>query len=43
LVAARLLKNEIVVSVRSGGLRISPHFYNTADEIDKLISELNAL
>lgn len=42
-VAARLLKHAVAVSVRSGGLRISPHFYNTEDEVDKLISELNLL
>ena len=42
-IAKRLLQRGIVVSVRSGGLRISPHFYNTEGEIDKLVSELNAL
>jgi selenocysteine lyase/cysteine desulfurase len=42
-IAERLLEHGIVVSVRGGGLRISPHFYNTKDEIDKLLSELNAL
>ena len=40
-VAKRLLERGVVVSVRSGGLRISPHFYNTESGIDKLISELN--
>jgi cysteine desulfurase / selenocysteine lyase len=43
LSAQRLLKRGIVTSARGGGLRISPHFYNTEDEIDKLVSELNAL
>jgi cysteine desulfurase/selenocysteine lyase len=42
-VAERLLKHGIVISVRGGGLRISPHFYNTEEEIDKLLSELSAL
>jgi len=42
-VAQRLLKHGIVVSVRGGGLRISPHFYNSESEIDKLLAELNAL
>lgn len=42
-VAQQLLQRGIVVSVRGGGLRISPHFYNAEDEIDKLVSELNAL
>ena len=39
----RLLEHGVVVSVRGGGLRISPHFYNTEKEIDKLISELKHL
>ena len=38
-----LLEHGIVVSVRGGGLRISPHFYNAEDEIDKLLSEMAAL
>jgi len=42
-VAKRLLQSGIVVSVRAGGLRISPHFYNTENEVDKLVSELNAI
>jgi len=42
-VAKRLLEHRVAVSVRSGGLRISPHFYNTENEIDKLISELSSL
>jgi len=41
--AQRLLQRGVVVSVRGGGLRISPHFYNTENEIDKLVSELNTL
>jgi cysteine desulfurase/selenocysteine lyase len=42
-IADRLFEQGIVISVRGGGLRISPHFYNTEDEISKLLSELNAL
>jgi cysteine desulfurase/selenocysteine lyase len=42
-IADRLFEHGIVISVRGGGLRISPHFYNTEQEIDKLLSELNAL
>jgi len=38
-----LLEQGIVVSVRGGGLRISPHFYNTENEIDKLLSEMATL
>jgi selenocysteine lyase/cysteine desulfurase len=30
----------IVVSARAGRLRVSPHFYNTTEEIDRLISTL---
>lgn len=41
-VADRLLEKRIVVSVREGRLRISPHFYNTEAEIDMLVSELKA-
>jgi len=40
--AERLLQRGFVISVREGGLRISPHFYNTEQEIDRLISELSA-
>jgi cysteine desulfurase/selenocysteine lyase len=43
LVAERLLERRIVISVRAGGLRISPHFYNTESEIDKLVSELDTI
>jgi selenocysteine lyase/cysteine desulfurase len=43
LEAKRLLERGIVISVRGGGLRISPHFYNTEGEIDKLVSELNTI
>jgi selenocysteine lyase/cysteine desulfurase len=42
-VVKRLLEHRIVVSVRGGGLRISPHFYNTESEIDQLLSRLTAL
>ncbi len=37
-----LMKQGVVVSVRGGGFRISPHF-NTESEIDKLLSEIEAL
>jgi cysteine desulfurase/selenocysteine lyase len=42
-IADRLFEHGIVISVRGGGLRISPHFYNTEEEIRKLLSELDAL
>jgi cysteine desulfurase/selenocysteine lyase len=33
----------IIVRCRAGGVRISPHGYNTRDEIDRLIDELHRL
>lgn len=35
----RLAKKNIVVTARSHGIRVSPHFYNTEEEIDKLVEE----
>lgn len=35
----RLAKKNLVVSARSYGIRVSPHFYNTEEEIDKLVEE----
>ena len=37
-VAAKLLENGIVVSQRGNFIRVSPHFYNTAEEIDRLLA-----
>ena len=34
----RLAQNKIYVSVRGNSIRISPHLYNTAEDIDKLFS-----
>jgi selenocysteine lyase/cysteine desulfurase len=39
-VAERLCSKGIVISARSNGIRVSPHFYNTEEEIDKLIIEI---
>ncbi len=36
----RLSKKGIIVSARSHGIRVSPHFYNSEEEIDQLIKEL---
>jgi len=36
----RLAQNKIYVSVRGNSIRISPHLYNTAEDIDKLFSVL---
>jgi len=39
-VAEKLDKKGIVVSARAHGIRVSPHFYNTGEEIDKLVEEI---
>jgi selenocysteine lyase/cysteine desulfurase len=36
----KLRKKGIVISARAHGLRISPHFYNTEEEIDTLVEEI---
>ena len=39
-----ILKSEkIIVSSRSGYIRISPHFYNTFDEIEKTLVRIHEL
>jgi selenocysteine lyase/cysteine desulfurase len=35
-----LLKDRIITSTRNGRLRVSPHFYNYDDEIDRLVDRL---
>lgn len=35
-----LTKEKIYCSIRNGRLRISPHFYNTPEEVDKLVEHL---
>ncbi|MGC8896290.1 MAG: aminotransferase class V-fold PLP-dependent enzyme [Candidatus Bathyarchaeia archaeon] len=37
---AQLRQKGIVVSARARGIRVSPHFYNTEDEIDRLVEEV---
>ncbi len=39
-VAEKLENKDIIVSARSQGIRVSPHFYNTEAEIDKLVQEI---
>lgn len=39
-VVKNLEKEKIIVSARGGGIRVSPHFYNNENDIDKLISTL---
>jgi selenocysteine lyase/cysteine desulfurase len=36
----KLRQKGIVVSARAHGIRVSPHFYNTEDEIERLIEEV---
>ncbi|MBN2620953.1 aminotransferase class V-fold PLP-dependent enzyme [candidate division WOR-3 bacterium] len=40
VVYERLTRNAIVLSLRSGWLRFSPHFYNTEEEIDRIAALL---
>lgn len=41
--AENLRNNGIIVSARHNGLRVAPHFYNTEEEIERLVSELRAM
>jgi selenocysteine lyase/cysteine desulfurase len=36
----KLLKKNILVSLREGSIRVSPHFYNTEEEMNRLIETL---
>jgi cysteine desulfurase / selenocysteine lyase len=36
-------KKKIIVSARGNGIRVSPHFYNDEDDIDKLVTALKRL
>jgi cysteine desulfurase/selenocysteine lyase len=40
LVYEALKKSSVIVSKRNGRIRVSPHFYNNEDDIDRLISAL---
>lgn len=33
----KLLEKDVVVSPRGGGIRVSPHFYNTPEELDRFL------
>lgn len=39
-IVEKLYSKGIIVSARAHGIRVSPHFYNTETEIDKLIEEI---
>jgi kynureninase len=45
LAVSRALKaRDYVIDYRPGvGIRVSPHFYNTADEIDRLMEEMTRI
>jgi len=42
-VAEKLGEKDIIISARANGIRVSPHFYNTEEEIDKLTEETKRL
>jgi len=42
-VVEKMMSDGIVVSVRAGGIRVSPHFYNTEEEIDNFIDILSKI
>lgn len=43
-IARELLRRDFLIDWRpQAGIRISPHFYNTEDEIDQLMAEINEL
>jgi len=39
-ITQKLGEKGIVVSARAHGIRVSPHFYNTEEEIDRLVEEI---
>lgn len=34
----RLIENRVVVSLREGAIRVAPHFYNSTEDIDRLLA-----
>jgi selenocysteine lyase/cysteine desulfurase len=38
----KLRKENVIVSLREGNIRVSPHLYNTERDIDRLISVVTA-
>ncbi len=41
--AKKLEEKNVLVAARIGGLRVSPHFFNTKSDVSRLIEELQAL
>lgn len=42
-IVKKLVDENIIISSRYGGIRISPHFYNTHEDIDQLVQKLKVL
>jgi len=42
IMVKKLQEKGIVVSARMNGVRVSPHFYNTEEELERLIEELES-
>lgn len=43
LVARRLKDRDVFVSARGKGLRVSTHFYNNHEDVDRMVTELSAI
>jgi selenocysteine lyase/cysteine desulfurase len=41
VMAARLQQAKVAHSVREGAIRLSPHVYNTVEEIDRVVALLD--
>jgi len=39
----KLAENKIITSFRGGGIRVSPHFYNNKEDIDKLVNKVEQI
>ena len=42
VVQRRLRDASIIASLREGSIRLSPHFYNTLEEMQRLVEVLNS-
>jgi selenocysteine lyase/cysteine desulfurase len=42
-VTEKLSRKGIIVSARANGVRVSPHFYNTEEEVDSLVEEIEKM
>ena len=40
---AQLIKERVMVSLREGNIRVSPHMFNTESDIDRLVSVVTTL